>query len=72
MPIDDRPQSPQPSAVVQRRGFMLAALVGGLVIAIAVIVIALAQELGTCSEGTSLGADILTNCGYHHLYRGGR
>jgi hypothetical protein len=44
MPIDDRPQSPQPSAVVQRRGFMLAALVGGLVIAIAVIVIALARS----------------------------
>jgi hypothetical protein len=41
MPIDDRPQSPQPSAGNWRRGFMLAALVGGL--AIAAVVIALAR-----------------------------
>jgi hypothetical protein len=43
MPIDERPQSPQPSDGVWRRGFMFAALIGGLVIAVVVIALALTR-----------------------------
>jgi hypothetical protein len=44
MPIDDRPQSPQPSAGVWRRGFMLATVVGSLVIAVVVVALARGSE----------------------------
>jgi hypothetical protein len=44
MPIDDRPQTPQPAAGGRRRGFMLAGLIGGLVIAVIVIALARGPE----------------------------
>jgi hypothetical protein len=43
MPIDERPQSAQPSDGVWRRGFMLVALIGGLVTAVVVIALALTR-----------------------------
>jgi ketosteroid isomerase-like protein len=44
MPIDDRPQTPQPSAGVGRRGFMLAALIGGLIIAVVSVALVRGSE----------------------------
>ena len=58
MPIDDHPQSPQPSAGVWRRGFMFAALIGCLVIAVVVIALVRGSEpaaKGLDSTPTSSG-----------------